>query len=432
MELLIILLITLLNGVLAMTEAAFISARKSRLQQMADDGDSRARTTLDLMQDPNRFLSTTQIGITLIGILAGAFGGATIADQLARQIAQVAFLQPYAQPAALVLVALFTAYLSLVIGELVPKRIALNNPERTAAALVPAMRGLAALTAPVVRLLSFSTNVMLQLIGARPPNEPPISNAEIQALMQQGIEAGVFEAGEQEMVAGVLELDERRVDMMMTPRTEIEWLDADDPLEANLRKLIASDHSRFPVAHGSLDRVLGVVRAKDLLTRSLNGQPFDLKACLTKPLFIPESVTVAHALGLFKETSQHFALVIGEYGGVEGLVTLNDLIEEIVGDIEDPAAVQREDGSWLLDGLMTVDDLKDLLDVKELPNEDEGHYQTLGGFVMAQLGRIPAAADHFACAGYRFEVMDMDGKRVDKVLVTLLPPAVPDPPEEGY
>ncbi len=427
MELLIILFITILNGILAMAETAFVSARKARFQQMADEGDKRARVALEMQEDPNRFLSTSQIGITLIGILAGAFGGATVAEQLADQIERLApVLRPYSQPLGLLIVVLLTTYLSLVIGELVPKRLALHSPERITLAIMPAMRVLSVITAPIVRLLGGSTNIVLRLIGARPSDEPPVTEAEIQALIRQGIEAGVFDKGEEEMVAGVFSLGDRRVDALMTPRTEVTWLDLNDPLEDNLREIFGSGHSRFPVGQGSLDNIQGIVRAKDLLNRTLSNQPMDLKACLREPVFVPESAAAIDVLEQFKKTGKHMALVIGEHGGVEGLVTIYDLLEEIVGDIEAPQASQRDDGSWLLDGLMPVDDLKDLFDLKDLPGEEDSNYQTLGGFIMAHLGRIPTAADRFEWAGLSFEVLDMDGRRVDKVLVQRLAPDMPD------
>lgn len=427
MEILIILLITILNGVLAMAETAFVSARKARLQQLADEGDERARHTLQMMDDPNRFLSTTQIGITLIGILAGAFGGATIAAQLAEQINRlVPVLRPYSAAIGIVVVVLLTTYLSLVIGELVPKRLALQNPERITLMVIPPLRVLSSITSPIVRLLGASTNLVLRLLGARPSNEPPVTEEEIQALIRQGIEAGVFDEGEEAMVAGVFSLGDRRVDALMTPRTEVTWLDLGDPPEDSLRKILDSGHSRFPVGQESLDNIQGMVRAKDLLNRALSGQPLNLKACLLEPLFVPESAAASDVLEQFKKTRKHMALVISEHGGVEGLVTIYDLLEEIVGDIETPQAKQREDGSWLLDGLMPVDDFKDLFDLKNLPGEEDGNYQTLGGFVMTQLGRIPAATDHFESNGLSFEVMDMDGRRVDKVLVKSLAPETPD------
>ncbi len=422
MELLIILLIALINGALAMTEAAFIRARKARLTQLAEEGDRRAIVTLEMMDDPNRFLSTTQIGITLIGILAGAFGGATVADGLAAWLRQFPAAAPHAQTLAIIAVVLLTTYLSLVIGELVPKRLALQNPERIALVAVPAMRTLATITAPAVRFLGFSTEVILRALGARPRDEPPVTEEEIRALIREGIQAGVFEAAEEEMVAGVFSLGDRRVDQLMTPRTEIIWLNLDDDADAHRQKLIACPHSRLPVAHESLDRVIGVVRAKDLLDRLLAGDPLDLKTCVRPPLYIPESTTAARALDLFRQTGKHIALVIDEHGGVAGLVTIYDLLEEIVGDIETHQAVQRPDGSWLLDGLLPVDDLRDLFELAELPGEEEGLYQTLGGFIMAELGRIPNTGDRVVWRNLVFEVVDMDARRVDKVLASVIAP----------
>lgn len=421
MEILIIVLITLLNGLLAMTETAFVSARKARLQQMADEGNENARITLELTDDPNRFLSTTQIGISLIGILAGAFGGATIAESLASQIALVPALEPYAGTIGLVVVVLFTTYLSLVVGELVPKRLALRDPEGVATAIVPRLRFFARLTSPIIKVLSLSTELLLRLLGVKASDEPPVTAAEIEVLMQQGVDAGVFEETEQEMIEGVFGLADRRITAIMTPRTEIEWIDLDDALDDNLRKIAASSHSRFPVGRGSLDNVQGIVRAKDMLNMTLTGKGLDLTPCVRETLFIPESATAAHALDLFKQSGKHMALVLDEHGGIEGLLTIYSLMDEIVGGLEAPEATQRADGSWLLDGLLPIDDLKDVVEVKELPGEEEGHYETLGGFIMAHLGRIPRAADRFTHDGLSFEVMDMDGMRVDKVLVTRVP-----------
>ncbi len=435
MELIIILLIAIINGVLAMAEAAFIRARKARLTQLAEDGNRRAAVTLEMMADPNRFLSTTQIGITLIGILAGAFGGATVADSLAAGLREMPALRPYAQPLAIIVVVLLTTYLSLVIGELVPKRLALQNPERISMLIIPAMRTLATISAPAVRFLGFSTDAVLRLLGARPPDEPPVTEQEIRALIREGIQAGVFEEADEEMVAGVFSLGDRRVDQLMTPRTEIAWLNLDDDAETNRQKLIACPHSRLPVAHDSLDRVIGVVRAKDILNRLLTGEPFDIKGCVRPPLYIPESTTAARALELFRQSGKHIALVIDEHGGLAGLVTIYDLLEEIVGDIETHQAVQRPDGSWLLDGLLPVDDLRDLFELAELPGEEEGLYQTLGGFIMAELGRIPNTGDRVVWRNLTFEVVDMDARRVDKVLASAnsptsasaAPPSAPQP-----
>ncbi len=421
MEILIILLITLLNGLLSMTETAFVSARKARLQQLADEGDEKARITLEMTDDPNRFLSTTQIGISLIGILAGAFGGATIANTIALQLSRIPALIPYAQTIGFIIVVLLTTYLSLVIGELVPKRLALRDPEGVAMALVPRLRFFARLTSPIIRILSLSTELVLRLMGVRPSDESPVSAEEIEVLMRQGVEAGIFGEAQQEMVEGVFSLADRRISSIMTPRTEIEWLDLDDPLQDNLQKIAASPHSRLPVGRGSLDNVHGIIRAKDMLDMTLRGQQLDLNPCVRETLFIPESASAAHALELFKNSGKHMALVLGEHGGIEGLLTIYSLMDEIIGGLEAPGATQRADGSWLLDGLLPLDELKEVLDIKELPDEDEGHYETLGGFIMAQLGRIPRPADRFIHDGLSFEVMDMDGMRVDKVLVTRIP-----------
>lgn len=423
-ELVTILLLTLLNGVLAMSEIAIVSARKIRLQQLIDTGDQRARRALELANDQNRFLSTVQIGITMVGVLLGAFAGATIAQELAEVFARLEILRPVSDGLALVIVVVVTTYFSLVIGELVPKRLGLQNPERIAVLVAPPMHWLSVIASPFVRLLSLSTDLVLRLLGTRETADPTVTTAEIEAMMAQGVEAGIFEETDQEMVSGVFSLGDRRVGALMTPRTEIEWLDLDDSLEENLKKIIASEHSRFPAAHGSLDNVVGIVRAKDLLNYALNNQPLQLTNCAAKPLFIPEGVTAADALTRFKQSGNHLALVVSEYGGIEGLVTLNNLIEEIVGDIEQVEAIQRADGSWLLDGLTLIDEIKEMFDLKTLPDEDDHQYETLGGFVMAQLGRIPKAGDLFESTGLRFEVMDMDGKRVDKVLVVQIKPEV--------
>lgn len=424
MEILIIIFITLLNGVLSMTETAFVSARRARLQQMADDGDENARITLALTADPNRLLSAIQIGITLIGVLAGAFGGITIAEGLAAYIERIPALALYSEAIGLAIVVIFTTYLSLVIGELVPKSLALRDPERVASTFVPRLRWFSVLTGPLIHLLSFSTNAVLRLMGVKPSDEPPVTAQEIDVLIRQGVQAGVFDQSEHEMVSGVLGLSDQRVSALMTPRTEIEWIDLDDSPEASLQTIINSGHSRFPVGRGSLDNIQGIIRAKDLLDRSLKGQSWDLPICVKETLLIPETATASHTLELFKQSGRHLALVFGEHGGVEGLITLNNLVEQIIGDIGTPTAVQRADGSWLLDGLLTVDEVKDIIAMKTLPGEEDGHYQTLGGFIMAQLGHIPNAADYVDWEGWRFEVVDMDGRRVDKVLVSRRPPDI--------
>ena len=436
-EILIVILLLLANGVFAMSEMAIISARKSRLQERANRGDARARAALELANTPHRFLSAVQIGITLIGILAGAFGSATIAETLAAGLKRIPLLAPYDHPIAVGIVVVCTTYLFMVIGELVPKRLALNNPERIARAVAGPMRGLSTIAGPAVRLLTGSTDLVVRLLGVRPSTEPPVTGDEIEVLIEQGTQAGVFEEAEQDMMTSVLRLGDRSISTMMTPRQDIAWLDVDDPPDEIRRKITESTHSRFPVGHGSLDVILGIVHAKDLLVSSLCGQPTDLKATMQRALFVPEAKPALQVIELFRESRTHIALVIDEYGGLLGLVTINDILEGIVGDMPmagetvEPSAIQREDGSWLLDGLLSLDELQEILQI-ELPEVTRGYYQTLGGFVMTHLGRIPMSADHFEWGRFRFEVVDMDGHRVDKVLVTpvqAMPPA--DAPPDG-
>ncbi|HHX65631.1 MAG TPA: HlyC/CorC family transporter [Chloroflexi bacterium] len=426
-EVIIILLLILANGVLAMAELAIVSARRVRLQQRAAEGDQGAAIALDLAGTPNRFLSTIQIGITLIGILAGAFGGATLSRTLTGYLRAIDWLAPYADSLSLVLVVLLITFLTLVLGELVPKRLALNNPEQVARAIARPMRFLSVIAAPIVQLLSFSTEAVLRVLGVQTPVELPVTEEEIRALIDQGTAAGIFHKAEQNMVERVLLLDDRRISALMTPRIDVIWLDLDDPPEELRRKVADSPFSRFPVARGDLDNVLGQVQAKDMLLQSMRGEPFNLEALLRPPLFVPEVMPSLKVLELFKVSSTQIALVVDEYGSVQGIVTLTDILEAIVGDIpmpgepEEPQAVQRDDGTWLIDGMLPIDDLKELLDIEMLPEEDLGLYQTLAGFVTMQLEHIPSVADGFEWRGMRFEVVDMDGARVDKVLV--VPPA---------
>jgi putative hemolysin len=420
-EIIFIVLLILANGLFAMTEIAIVSARKSRLQQLANEGNAKAGIALALANDPNQFLSTAQVGITLVGILAGAYGGATIAETLAVALQKFAFLVKYSEVISLAIVVVTITFFSLILGELVPKRLALNNPEKIAAAMAAPMRFLSVIASPMVRLLSLSTDLVLRVLGMRPSKEPPVTEEEIKVLMDQGLQAGLFEEAEKDMVESVFNLGDTRLGALMTPRTEMEWLDIDDSAEEIARKLTESDYSRFPVAQGSLDTTLGVVRAKDLLTCIMKKQEIVLKDWLLKPLFVPESAGGLKVLELFKQSRTHIALVVDEYGSIQGMVTLYDILEAIVGDLpsiddmEKPLAVQRKDGSWLLDGMLSVDEFKEIFSVKELP--EEGSYQTLGGFVMAHLGRIPSIAETFEWEGMRFEVMDMDEHRVDQVLL---------------
>ncbi|HVG38593.1 MAG TPA: hemolysin family protein [Pyrinomonadaceae bacterium] len=426
-EITFLLLLLVANGVFAMAEIAVVSARKARLQQRAEAGDAKAQAALDLAAAPEHFLSTIQIGITLIGIFAGAFGGATIAEQLGAQFNRVPLLAPHGDAFALGLVVLTITYLSLVIGELVPKRLALNNPEGIAAAVARPLRALSRFASPAVRLLSVSGDVALRLLRVRPSADPPVTVEEIKVLLGQGAEAGIFAETEQDLVESVFRLADRRVKSLMTPRLEIVWLDVAEPPAEIRRRLTESPYSRFPVGQKNLDNLLGIVQAKDLLAQTLSGAAFDLKACLRRPLFVPESRTALHVLELFKTSHTHLALVIDEYGAVEGLVTMNDVLEAIVGEMAaahdaDPRAVRRDDGSWLLDGTLPIAELKDIFPLGELPAEDGARYSTLAGFIMSYLGRVPSTADHFEWDGLRFEIVDMDRRRIDKVLVARSPP----------
>ena len=423
-ELFVLALLILANGLFAMSEIAVVSARKTRLQQQAEEGDRRARVALDLANAPNQFLATIQIGISLVGVLAGAFGGATIAAKLSGALDDVPSLAPYSDAIGVGVVVLAITYLSLVIGELVPKRLGLNNAERVAAAVAPAMRGLSRLASPIVRLLDWSTGAVMRLLRVRTEEEEPVSEEEIKLMMRQGTKVGVFEPEEHEMVMQVFRLADQTINAIMTPRPEVVWLDLDDPPEETRQLIAGGGHSRFPVARGDLDHVLGLVYAQDLLARAIEGAPLDLEGLVRPALFLPESVTALDAVGRLRETRSDAALVIDEFGGFQGVVTTYDILEAIVGDLPgageeiESEAVQREDGSWLLDGMLSVDELRDVLALAQLPYEGKAHYQTLGGLAMVALGRIPSTGDRFDCCGWRFEVLDMDGHRVDKVLAS--------------
>ena len=433
LPILVILLLVLVNGVFVMAEMAVVSSRKPRLQQLANEGSAAAQAALDLSSNPDRFLATVQIGITLIAILTGALGERTLASYITSRLDLAEPLVPYRETIAFGIVVIAITYVSLVAGELVPKRLALHNPERIASALARLMQLLSKIGSPAVRFLSASTGMLLRIFQLKPSKEPPVTEEEIKVMMEQGTVAGVFEEAEHDIVKSIFKLGDRAVSALMRPRRDVVWLDADDPFVENQRKLASSLYSRFPVAHGSLDNVLGIVQTKDLLTRCLAGSRMDLKSNLRPPLFVPEGLPALRLLEMFKKSRTHMALVVDEYGGVEGLVTLNDILEDLVGDVasadmpEERLVYQRPDGSWLIDGKLQIDDLKEVLNAATLPEEESGSYQTLGGFVMLQAGRVPITGDAFEALGYRFEVVDMDGKRVDKVLVTKLP-ETPDEP----
>jgi len=424
LETMVIFLLIGANGLLAMSEIAIVAARKARLQHSANSGDKGAAAALELATHPNRFLATVQIGITLVGILAGAFGGATLAHKIENLAVGVPALAPYGGIIGVGVVVVGITFFSLVLGELAPKRIALVHAERIASTVAAPMRSLSFLAFPLVRLLGVSTDTVLRIFKVKPSSEPHVTPEEIKILVEQGTALGVFEESEQDMIEGVLRLDERPIGAFMTPRTQMVWIDVEDSPETLLSKIVNSRHSRFPVIQGNFENVLGIVAAKNILKQSLGGQPTNIRHALGPPLFVPESASALRVLELFKREGTHFALVTDEYGGIQGLVTDRDILEAIVGELpsrdepHEPEVTLREDGSWLVDGLLNIDRLKEILDRDEtLPDEESGHYHTVSGFMMTQLGGIPTVGQHFHWKDFRFEVVDMDGRRVDKVLI---------------
>ncbi|MCQ4144491.1 MULTISPECIES: hemolysin family protein [Vogesella] len=430
MDIFIIFVLFFLNGIFAMAEIAIVSSRKVRLQQWAEEGHRGAIAALKLADEPTRFLSTIQIGITLIGILSGAFGEAAIADRLIPYFASVPLLADIARPLALGITVLLITYFSLIIGELVPKRIGMQNPEVLATVLAPPMLLLARATRPLVRFLSLSTETVLRVLGIKKPKEPSITEEEIKVLMEQGAEEGIFERAEQELVENIFSLDEKKVVSIMTQRKDIIALDIDDPLEDNLRIIKQSVFTRYPVCKGGFENVLGMIQAKDLLHRLLDDKSVTLTELVRPPLYVPEAISPMQLLEQFKRTRNHTALVVDEYGEIEGLVSINDVMEAIVGDLpteasdSDEEIVQRDDGSWLVDGMMSLDDFKEHFDLDMIEGEETGDFQTVAGFVIFMLGRVPATADRVEWGGFTFEVVDMDRTRVDKLLVTPPPPEV--------
>lgn len=428
MEILILVFLIVLNGLFAMSEMAVVSSRKARLQQLADEDRPGAKVALALANEPTAFLSTIQVGITVIGITSGAFGEKTLAAGFAQWLSGWSPIAPYAETAAIIVVVACITLASLIIGELIPKRVALLNPEGIASIVAQPMRALAKIAHPIVRFLTSVTEGVLGLFGVRGTAHAPVSEEEIKVLMEQGAEAGVFEAHEQALVTRVFRLDNLKVTGIMTPRTEIDYLDLEEAHAEIVRRISESSHSRFLVARGGLDQLVGVVQTKALFDDAVAGRPIDIGKHCTKPLYVPDSLTVMQLVEEFRKHRQTLAVVLSEYGILQGVVTLNDVMEALVGDIatvedvKDLDVVRRADGSWLLDGSVTIERFKDTLEIVDpLPEEEESVYNTVGGFAMMRLGRIPQVADSFEWNGLRFEIVDMDRHRVDKLLVTPLP-----------
>lgn len=423
MEFVIVLLLIVLNGFFALAEIAVISTRKAKLQKAANEGNKNAERALELRNNPNRFLSTVQIGITFIGIFTGAFGGEPMARVLSQELKQIPLAASYSDPIALFLVVSFITYLSLVIGELVPKRLALIRPEKMAQRVARPMAILSFLASPLVSLLTISSDLLLRLLRIKPSNEPVVSEEEVKMMIREGTTAGVFNRAEKDIVERTFQLDDKQIISFMTPRQEIIWLDINSPFKTLRASIINHSHSHFPVCQGSLDKVLGVVRTEDLLTSFLTEEKIDLKKSLHKPIFVPETMGALKVLELFKKTGIHMALVIDEYGSMLGLLSLDDILAEIVGNVPDvnelgeQEITKKKDGTFLVDGLIAIGDFKAYFHINKLPGERSGAFHTIGGFVMAQIGRIPKAGDTFDFDSLHFEVLDMDGNRVDKVLV---------------
>ena len=420
----VILLLILANGFFSLAEIAILSSRKALLREKADLGDPRAKATLHLLKHRDRFLATVQVGITAVGILAGAFGSATLAEPLGNLIASINWLAPYSTGLAVFIVVTVITCISIVWGELFPKRIALGRPEKFALLVTRPMLIIESMSLPFIRLLTRTTDLTLHLFRIDHPSELAVSEEEVKYLLKKGTQAGIFETEEHDMVEGVLELGDRMVSSLMTPSSEIDWLDMEQPINDIYETIIHSNRSRFPVAEGGLNKVIGIVRAKDLLRlKQLNSRDEILRV-MQPTLFVPENMSALDVLKAFRESGTHLALVVDEYGEVIGVATVTDLLEAIVGEIptrddpqDDGRTVQREDGSYLVDGMLSIEELKDLLQVRALPDEDSGAYQTLGGLVMSLTSDIPSPGDKCQMGDWEFEVMDMDGMRVDKVLI---------------
>ncbi|HSC63509.1 MAG TPA: hemolysin family protein [Caldimonas sp.] len=426
MDVALLLFLVFLNALFAMSETALTASRKARLQVMVEAGDSGASHALALHDNPTKWLSVVQIGITSIGLLNGIVGEAAFSMRLAAWLrSQIAISDRAAELSALALVVIIITFISIVFGELVPKRIGLMYPETIARLVARPMEWLSTLTRPFIRMLTWSTNATLSVIGLRNGPDRSVTEEEIAASLEEGLDAGVIEAQEHQMVRNVFRLDDRQVNSMMIPRGEIVWLEATSTADDVLRVIGDAEHSRYPVCRGGLDDVLGVITAQKLLQRAIKGEDFAVDQDLQPPVFVPETLSGMELLEHFRASSAQLVFVVDEYGEVQGMITVRDVLEAITGEFstatpDDSWAVQRTDGSWLFDGLIPTPELKDRLGLKELPEEDRGRYNTLAGMIMLLLGRLPETADSVEWEGWRFEVVDLDGKRVDKVLASAL------------
>ncbi|MCV2367662.1 hemolysin family protein [Roseateles oligotrophus] len=426
MDTALLIFLLFLNAFFAMSEMALSASRKARLQVLVEAGEPGARAAMDLHDNPTKFLSTVQVGITSIGVLNGIVGDAAFSGPLAHWLGEKFGLHDRAvEIAATAMVVMIITIVTIIFGELVPKRIGQIYPETVARRVAPAMNFLSAAARPLVKFLSFSTETILGLMGQGGRVQRGVTEEEIAASLDEGREAGVIEEHEHQMVRNVFRLDEREIGSMMIPRGEIAWLDVTDTPQQVLEVLRGHGYSRYPVCREGLNEVLGIVSAQVLLQRALSGAPLSLSEDLEVPVFVPETLSGMELLEQFRVSDAPLVFVVDEYGEVQGVISVRDVLEAIAGEFNAPGdgdawAVQREDGSWLLDGLIPVPELKDRLELKELPEEDRGRYNTLAGMVMLLLGRLPRTADVVEWNAWRFEVVDLDGKRVDKVLVSRL------------
>jgi putative hemolysin len=433
LEIGIILTLTLLNGVFAMSELAVVSSRRARLQSMVDHGVRGARGAMRLIDNPSRFLSTVQIGITMVSVIAGAYGGATLGERFGGWLDTVPAMSGHGRTIGVASVIVVITFLSIVIGELIPKRIALLAPERIASIVSGPMRTLSRVASPFVWLLGTSTDLLLRLLGMHGARDETVTEDEVRSMISEGTEAGVFDPREKEMIDGVLRLADRTVRAIMTPRPDVVWLDVGDSQEMVINEIRTSGHSRFPVCRGELDEVVGIIHNTDLLELAFAGKPLDLVGAAAKPLVVHDGTPIMRLLDMIKKSGLHMAIVVDEYGSIEGIVTITDILEAIAGDLPeggeevDKDAIQREDGSWLVNGSMPVDEFEDTIGIRGLRNG--GDYHTIAGFVLHGIGRIPTSGESLEHQDVRFEVMDMDGRRIDKILVVPPAPAAIDEPE---
>ncbi|MDR3063641.1 MAG: hemolysin family protein [Methanobrevibacter sp.] len=423
LEIFIIIISIIVSAYLVMAEMAIVSSRKVKLQKMLKDGDKRAEIAIDLYDNPNDFLSVVQVGITLISIIIGAVSGASLSDTLYIYLKHI----PYGHTIAMVSVIIITTYITLVIGELVPKRAGLNNPEKISLKISRSLKILTKVSRPLLFVLSISTDFILKLIGSYKKNIDVITEDDVKLLIEEGIEDGTIEKDEEEIIRNVFRLDEQKIDVLMTPRTEIIWIDLEDPQEDMKKRVIQSERSIFPVARDELDNLEGVIQAKDILSSMFLEGEYDIEECIKKPIIVPENLQALDLLKKFKENKEyvHMALIVDEHGSVVGLITLNDFLEGLVGDIpgidetDDPKATKRSDNSYLIDGSFQIDRFKDMFQISEKLPEEEDNFTTLAGFILSFLDKIPEEGESFTWKNLKFEVLDMDGHHIDKILVKI-------------